>query len=85
MQVTLSAEIFFHRELLVQALGLEYDSDAPANRPRFASDIMPADGCRALRRGHQRGKNAEQCGLPATVGSEQAEDLALVDTETHAG
>ena len=85
MQVSLSAEIFLHRQLLIQTLRLEHNADPPANRAWLASHVMPANRRFALRRRHQRGKNAEQCGLSAAVRSEQTEDFAFVHAEAYAG
>src|SRR5262245_41732313 len=79
--MALGAEVFFDRQSLVQALGLEHDADVPADHRGAAHYVITGDRGGAFAGDHQSSENAKQRGLAAAVGAEQAEDLALFHFE----
>ena len=83
VQVAVASQVLMHRELVVEARVLEDDTEVAADRGRcevqgIAEDVGRASGC-----WHQRRQDFEECGLAATVGPEQSEDLAARDAEAH--
>ena len=72
------AQIFFDRELTVQALGLKDNADAAPKGGGLLLYVLAeyADGAAAG--DEQSGQDAERGRFPAAVRSQQAEDLSLV-------
>ena len=68
-------QVFGHRQLEVQAPGLKDDAGLLPRPVRFPGHIEPLDPGHPAARHHQGGKNAEERGLAAAVGTQQAENL----------
>ena len=69
------AQVLLDGELDVERARLEDDAGLLADLPGFLGDIEAADGGRAARRNHECREDAEERGLAAAIGAEQAEDL----------
>jgi len=77
-------EVLQRCKVLVERQFLRDDSDAVLDRHGLARDGMPADGGVAAGRGEEGGEYGDGGGLARAVGSEQAEDLALLDVKGNA-
>ncbi len=64
--------------------GLRHEANAPPHFSRGASEVHPGDRGVAAVRAKQSGEHPQGGGLPGTVGTEEAEDLALLHGEVHA-
>jgi hypothetical protein len=67
VQMALPAEILSHRQRLVEALGLEHDSDALPHLGRLPFHVAAGDLGHPFRRNHHRREDAEQRGLATAV------------------
>ena len=84
MEMALAAQVLADREGLVEALGLEDDADLAADLRGIAGDIEAGDDGAAFGGHHHGRKDAEDGGLAAAVGTEQAEDFTLLNFERDA-
>src|SRR5208282_2866755 len=81
VEVSLMPEVFVGRELGINALGLEDDTDVAAQGPRLADGIEAGDGGAPGRGDHERGENAEQGGFAAAVRPQQTKKLGGANVE----
>ena len=63
---------------------LRHDADAGLGRLELAVDVVAEHADAAGRLVHQRGDDADQRGLAGAVGTEQREEIALLDVEVDA-
>jgi hypothetical protein len=84
MQVSLGAQVLFHRKRLIKALRLEHHAHVTPHSRRLARYIVTGENGASSRGHHHGGENAEQSRLAAPIGAEQAEDLALSHGEADA-
>ena len=78
-------QVFFGRQLDVDALRLEDHADVAAHQRGFARDIVAHDQRAPAGGQHQGRENAEGRGLAAAVGTQQAEDLGRPHVERNPG
>ena len=76
VQMALAAQVFGDGQGLVEALRLENHPDGAAHGSGLPGDIVAGNYGAAAGRHHHRGEDAEECGFPASIGPQQAEDLA---------
>ena len=81
VEVALGAQVLFDRECLIEALRLEDDADVTAHRRGVALHVVAGDDGVAIGRHHHGREDAEEGRLAAAVGTEQAEDFALLHFE----
>src|SRR5687767_11333368 len=74
-------EVFAGGELLIEARRLEHNADERPHRRLLGGNVAAEDADGADRRANDRGKDAEEGGLAAAVGSEQAEYLSPGDVQ----
>ena len=84
VKMSLMPEILASGQLGVDALRLEHDADAAAQRSGFADGVKAGDHRRARRGHHERGKNAEERRFAAAVGAEQAKEFCWTNVERNA-
>ena len=84
VEMALVPEIFGGGQLQVDALGLEDDADLAAQLVGFLGRVKSHDDGPPAGGYHQGGKDAEQGGLAAAVGPEQAEEFGGADVERNA-
>ena len=77
----LVGKVFAHGQFLVEAWRLENDPESAPNRARVAREIESENAGAAGGWPDEGGKNPEEGGLAAAVGSEQAEDFARINAE----
>jgi hypothetical protein len=81
MQMALRAQVLFHRERFIEALGLKDHAHFAPHRRGFANHIVSGDGGAAFGGRHHGGKNAEQRGFAAAVRAQKSENFALLYVE----
>src|SRR5690348_3420187 len=81
VEMSLMPQVLRCRELHVHALRLKDDADAAADLVGLPARIKAAHQCAPTGWQHERGENAKQRRLAASVGSEQGEDLARIHGE----
>jgi hypothetical protein len=84
VQMSLRAQILFHRQRLIQALCLEDDARAAPHLGGLARHVVPGHRRRAFGRLHHGRKNPEQRGLAAAVRPQQTENLTRLHFEADA-
>src|SRR5688500_15038613 len=79
--MALAAQILFHGERLIEALGLEHDSDFSPYRRRLALHITTGEDRVTVGGYHHGRQDSEERGLPTAIRSEHAEDFARSNFE----
>lgn len=79
--MALVGEVFAHGQFFVEAWCLENDPEPATDRAGVAREIESENVGAASGWPDKGGKNPEEGGLAAAVGSEQAEDFARVNPE----
>jgi len=75
IQPSMTRKVFLHRQNLVQAEGLKHHPDPSSHPIRIFGGIQPVDAHASRARFEKCGQNPKEGGLPAAVGTEQAEDF----------
>ncbi len=83
VKMALVHQVLGHRELLVEARGLEDDAEPLANRLRLPAEIESQDANVARLNGNQRRQEAEEGRFAAAVGTQKDEDLAQLDLQAN--
>jgi hypothetical protein len=81
VEMSLMPEIFVGRELEVDTLRLEDDTNLPPHPRWFLCRVATHDGGAPGRRNHQCGKDPEERGLAAAVRTQQAEQFCGAHVE----
>ena len=72
-------QVFFNPHFAVQRYAFGQVADLPANLGRVVHDVVPGDGCRALRGGQVRREDAHDRRFAGAVRPEKADEFAGLD------